>query len=257
MSKGRITTVQTLFIVYLVNVNNYLQAKATGEPDPRGIMLGMTAGELTTLDNFVKKFVSGDPDNPGFWDLHSNADTKNKVTRANMVNCMKEFRKFFQPLLNRMSGSAVINSTDRLKLNIAEPVTGHSVTKTAIKEKCFTMVSADGGGTAQVTCKWESDATRSSIPETADAVEIRYRLDAPVLEAAAEGSSEPTNKIKRETLSSPDDGTTKEIWTKSKFKLKFGADKAGFTLHVYARYIHTKRPGLEGDWTGPIWKVLT
>jgi hypothetical protein len=170
MKSGRIPRAQAEFIVYLVNVNNYLQTKATGDPDPRGIMLGMTADELVTLANFVKKFVSGDADNPGFWDLHSNADTKNKVTRANMVNCMKEFRTFFQPLLNRMSGSAVINSTDRLKLNIAEPVTSHSVTKTAIKEQCYTMVSAIGGGTAQVTCKWESDATRSSIPETADAV---------------------------------------------------------------------------------------
>jgi hypothetical protein len=257
MKSGRIPAAQAAFIVYLVNVNIYLQTKATGDPDPRGTMLGMTTDELTLLDNFVKKFMSGDPANPGFWDLHSNADTKNKVTRANMLNGMKEFRTFFQPLLNRMSGSAVINSTDRLKLNIAEPVTSHSVTKTPIKEQCYTMVSAVGGGTAQVTCKWESDATRSSIPETADAVEIRYRLDAPVLEEAEEGSSEPPGKIIRETLSSPDDGTTKEIWTKSKFRLKFGADKAGFTLHVYARYIHTKRPGLEGDWTGPILKVLT
>lgn len=257
MKYGRITTVQAAFIVYITNVNTYLQAKAAGEPNARGIMLGMTADELVTLANFVKKFVSGDVDNPGFWDLHSNADTKNKVTRVDMLNCMKEFRKFFQPMLNRMSGSAVISSADRLKLNIAEPVTGHTITKTAIKEKCYTMVSAVGGGTAQITCKWESDATRSSIPETADAVEIRYRVDAPVLEAAADGGNLTASKIKRTTLSSPDDGTTKEIWTKSKFRLKFGVEKSGFTLHVYARFIHTKRPGLEGEWTGPIWIGLT
>ena len=222
----------------------------------KGISLGLLMDEMNKVKDMTLLWASGDPANPGIYDLHRDKRTKTPVTRVKVVNFMKDYKAYVNPLLLRMSGSPVITSDDRAVLNIAEPVTSHSTTHTPIEEKCYTLVEAVGGGSAQVSCKFESDATRSSIPETADAVEIRYRLDAPVLEEVPGDGDIPGTKLKRTTLESPDDGTTKEIFTKARFKLKFGADKAGFTLHVYARYIHTKRPGLEGDWTGPVWVLL-
>jgi hypothetical protein len=258
MSNKRIPLTLLAFNDWIVQFLAFIQGFMPDGVTIKGIALLLTPDEINYIKAMTKEWTTSDPANPGIWDLHHDKRTKTPVTRTKVVKFMKDYSDYVSPLLVRMGASPAITADDRAVMNIAEPVTSHTTTKTAIKEQCYTLVKAVGGGSAQITCKWESDATRSSIPDTGDAVEIRYRVDAPVLEAAEGGDSSLTaGKVRRTTLAGPDDDTTKEISTKSKFKLKFGAEKAGFTLHIYARYIHTKRPGLEGDWTGPIWIILT
>jgi hypothetical protein len=248
MAKGRITTVQTLFIVYIVSVNSYLQAKLTGDPDPRGIMLGMTTDELTKLADFVKKFISNDALHPGYWDLHSNKDTKNKATRANMLNCMKEFRAFFRPLLNRMSGSAVITSPDRLKLNIAEPDTPHAVKKTAIKATTSVDVKMLGSGKMRFECRASSDSQRASKAEGADAVEVWYS-SLPFGLVAATVLGETASKVKPRQMVGPEEATNHEIYTKAIFIMTFSSEHLGNNLQFFVRWINTKHPELNGPWS--------
>jgi hypothetical protein len=60
MSTGRIPRVITAFIIYIVLVDDYLHSTLAGDTDPRGITLGMTAGELLALKDFVKKLMGCD-----------------------------------------------------------------------------------------------------------------------------------------------------------------------------------------------------
>jgi hypothetical protein len=257
MSDKRIPEDQLGFNTYVIGFKEHVNRLEPDGTTRRGITLGMTPGEITKTDDLTKQWVSGDPSNPGIWDKHSKPATKTSVTTEQVKEFKKTYNEFLRPILVRISGSPNITAEDRQQLHIAAPVTSHTTPTTPIKEKCIMFVQAAGGGSAEFTFRLETDSTRASLPDTADAVEIRTRLDAPVLEEVDEKSNELASKIKRETLSSPDDGTTKEYRSKAIFKISYGADKAGFTLHVYARFINTKHPGLEGDWTGPIWISLS
>src|ERR1035437_8535257 len=103
MGNSRIPEDLDLLTIFIESADNRLKAD---EPPPattkRGETLGMTlleVGELTTRRN---QWHTGDPANPGLWDLHSNEATKTKLTRTNVVNFVKEFRTFFMPLLDIM-----------------------------------------------------------------------------------------------------------------------------------------------------------
>jgi hypothetical protein len=170
--KRRIPVILEAFITYIVLINDYLKTVQPGDTLKRGTILGMSDEELTLLDGFVKKFVSGDPDHPGYWDLHKNKATKTATTRKNMVDTMKEFGSFFRPILDRISGSGSITNTDRDTLNIAHPVTSHTTPTTAIKADCFVNITMLGQGKVYFECRASADEACASKAEGADAVEM-------------------------------------------------------------------------------------
>jgi hypothetical protein len=248
MTSGRIPGKLALFIVYIVNVNAYLQAVAPGGTDPRGKVLGMTTAELTTLNEFVIKFMSGDPLHPGYWDLHSNADTKNKLTRKDMYLCMKQFKAFFRPMLNRMSGSAAITNADRLKLNIADPDKIHTKKSVSIAATCFVSVKMLGGCDVRFLCRSSSDTARASKAEGSDAVEICYS-SIPLPASDSTGGNDSTSKAKPKQLAGPSEAAVREIHTKAIFIIHFGDDDLGNNLQFFVRWINTKHPDLAGPWS--------
>jgi hypothetical protein len=247
MKKERISSVMVKFIIYLINVNTYLQSTLPGDTDPRGIMLGMTDAELAALKDWVKKFVSGDPLHPGFWDLHSVKDTKNHLTRMNMMQGMKEFKIFFRPLLNRMSGSAVINNADRGKLNIAEPVTTHKKKAEQIVATCFVDVSMLGGCSLRFECRASADSKRASKAEHSDAVEIWYS-SLPVI-VTNQGDNQPPVKIKPKQLIGPSEAAMHAIFTRAIFIMNFPDQDSGNNLQFFVRWINTKHPEVNGPWS--------
>lgn len=250
MSTSRIPLTLVKFIIYLNSVNAYLNTVALGDAQKRGLILGMSDEELTTLENFVKLFISGDPAHPGLWDLHSNGDTKNIKTRQDMLSGISEFVKFFRPILNKIAISTLISNGDRLKLNIAAPVTSHTIPTDPIAENCFVALSTQIGCIIKFRCRKTSDASRASKPVNADGVEIAYRIDLPELEAADDGN-ELSSKIKRNILKSSTDGTTKAIYTRASFRMQLPEDQSGNYFQFFARWINTKHRGLDGPWTGP------
>jgi hypothetical protein len=248
MSTGRIPRVITAFIIYIVLVDDYLHSTQPGDTDPRGIVLGLTADELATLKAFVKSFISGDPAHPGFWDLHKNKQTKTSTTRQNMDDAMKSFGAFFRPLLNRVAASLPITNGDRDTLNIAHPVTSHKKPETVIVAKCFAEVVMLGQGKLKFACRASKDIARSSKAEGSDAVEIAYS-SLPFIMVAAGDPSLTAGKVRPRSLSGPDDGTTKEIYTKAIFQKKFPDSEIGNLLQFFLRWINTKHPDLNGPWS--------
>ena len=97
MAKSRIPKKLSSFDVYLRNVVTLLTAIVSGIIT-KGEHLGMKPAEVTSLTDFLTRWFTGDPANPGLWELHSNPETKGKKTRLNVIKFIKEFILFFQPL---------------------------------------------------------------------------------------------------------------------------------------------------------------
>jgi hypothetical protein len=248
MSSSRIPKKLVAFIVYIVAVNDYLQAIASGDTDPRGIVLGMTLAELADLKARLLLLISGDPLHPGIWDLHSNKSKKNVTTRQNMDDAMKAFGIFFRPVLNRMASNVNITNFDRNILNIARPVISHVKPSAPIVARCFVDVVMLGQGEVKFACRATADSARSSKAEGSDAVEIAW-CSLPFTLAAEGDPSLTAGKVRPRSLSSPDDGTTKEIYTKAVFQKKFPGSEIGNLLQFFLRWINTKHPELNGPWS--------
>lgn len=247
-NQGRIPRKITAFIMYIVLVDDYLHSTLPGDTDPRGIVLGLTADELATLKAFVKSFISGDPAHPGLWDLHKNKQTKTSTTRQDMEDTMESFGSFFRPLLNRMAACPTIINGDRDTLNIAHPVSSHAKPSTAIAARCFVDVVMLGQGEVKFLCRASKDIARSSKADGSDAVEIAFS-SLPFTTVAASDPSLTASKVRPRSLAGPDDGTTKEIYTKAIFKKKFAESEVGNLLQFFVRWINTKHPELNGPWS--------
>jgi hypothetical protein len=250
-NSGRIPKKLAAFITYVIIVNDYLHTIAPGGTDPRGILLGMTTAELLALKNSFEKLMSGDPANPGIWDLHSNPNTKNKITRTNMVNAMKEFGVFFRPILNRINVSLVITAADRETLNIAPPVIGRKQQKVKIADVCHVKITPLIGGDIKLRFSSTTDASRASKAAGSNAVELAQRVDKPLDKSTDGGANETIGKVKYNALANSEDGTYKTIHTKALFIVQLGTDNTGNYYQFFARWIHTSNPGIAGSWTGP------
>ena len=133
VTRKRIPTAQAAMIAYILVVRTYLNSKLPGHTAKRGLELGMTQLQLDFLDAFILTLISGDPDHPGIWDLHSDKTKKTQLTTAQMKTAKKEFKKFFQPILNMVAANALIVDSDRVALEISDPVEKRSKMEENIK----------------------------------------------------------------------------------------------------------------------------
>lgn len=245
------------FHSYAVTVNDHLHTPDPDPDQPRGKTLGLTDAELASIKAETDLWTTGDPANPGVYERHSDPSTKNSVTSKDVRDFIKNYRKIMRPLLGKMSFSLVITNTDRAVLNIAPPVTSHTKPSTPISEYCYAELKPMGGGKVKVRCMAEADASRASKPKNSDGVEYAFRLDLPVIETVVKAGNETASKLKATVLENPDDNTTKGFSSKALFQMEHGADKASYTFHIFARWINTKHPELNGPWTGPFKVPLT
>jgi hypothetical protein len=252
MSNSRIPEEFNPFTIYLDSVRKHL---CKSEPPPsllkRGQTLGMTSDEVDDLVDKDKEWFTGDPLNPGLWDLHKEESTKNKVTRRNCLNFMKEFRAWFGPLLDIIEVSRNITSEDRLKLNIAEPSTGHSEPG-KITAKCYSTPIQLGGGVVKIVNAEASDQSRPSVPENADGFEIRYIIiDTPKQDTVAKSEGEPegAGSIKGVIINDISQCTDKDQFSGSSHELDCGHANKGRNIQYFVRWIHSKHPENAGKWS--------
>jgi hypothetical protein len=254
MSNSRISSTYPEFDADIKKFYTHLH---TLEPDGitlRGITLGLLSPDLAELKNRRFLWANDDPTHPGLYDLFQNENTRTSTISKKTSSFIKEFKVFFQPLLNIMAASRKITADDRAALNIADPVTSHSVPTEPIAEKCFIKITMIGGGKVKFRCQTTTDSSRASKPALADAAELAIRIDLPYV-AADSSSGDLAGKV-RSLLVNADDKTTKSIHTKATFTMDLGEGNTGNVLQIYARWINTKHPNLNGPWTGPIAVII-
>jgi hypothetical protein len=246
MERRRIPNTLGKFDIHIKNVNEHLQKAEKNASIKNGIRLGMTSAELTKYNNLKTKWTSGDMAHPGIYDLQGNPATKNKITREKALKFIKEYSAFFRPILLRMSGSPEINATDRLILCIAEAVTKHTSPIAAIEEDCMVMPVIHGGGTLRISCCTSHESGRPGKPLRANALELAYRIFKPKID------TQTGEIIFPDTAQHANDGTTKLLSTKAVFLLNLGQENCGCRMDLFARWINTKHPHLNGAWKGPV-----
>ena len=256
MGETRVPEKQAEYNIFLIALAIYLNTIEEGATLKRGIILGMLPAEMTTLNNFRASWSSEDPAHPGVYDILNDPTKCTKVTPKLVAQHMKEFRTFMNPILDRMSGSPFITSADRLVLHIAEPVITHSHINTPIPYKTIIGIEVMGGGALKISIRSAHDATRASIPEGADAIELAWRDDAPVVSPPLT-DTEPPTVTKAKQMTGPEDGAKTLISTKAIFQMNFGVDHGGNHFQCFARFINTKRPDRAGLWTGPVGENIS
>ena len=195
---------------------------------PQWNLLGLTSAEANKARKYLNKWDNGSASPKGIYQLHSSGTTKTKVTRGKVVQLMKDFSKFFSPLLNRMSTSANLSMDGRTVLHIPLPKTNHTVHTVKI-EADMELAMLSSGCNVRFICRVVNSERRPHKPERADSVKIAYHIGEPVPSHA-------------------DDKTVKEIFTSAVFILPCGMQNQGKRLYAYARWYNTKYPRLAGDW---------
>ena len=256
MSDSRIPEKQAEYNIYIIALAIYLNSVPEGETLKRGILLGMLAAEMTTLNEFRASWSSEDPDHLGVYDILNDPTKCTKVTPKLVAKHQYDFGVFMRPILDRISGSPFITPADRLVLHIAEPVTTHSHINTPIPFKPTIGIEVLGGGALKISIRAAHDATRASIPEGADAIELAYRDDPPTV-TVPPTNTEPPLVTKAKQMTSPEDGAKTLISTKAIFQMNFGVDHGGNHFQCFARFINTKRPDRNGLWTGPVGENIS
>jgi hypothetical protein len=257
MSDTRVPTVIEDFHKYIVVVNNRIHLL---EPDGitlHGVALGMTLTEANEHKALTKEWTNADPLSLGLWEKYSDPTTKTEVIVSKVNKFIKDYSVSMRTILLRISGSTLLNEDDLAIFNISLPPTKHTKPEKKITAYCYAALVPTGGGGVRIVCKVDTDASRASKPEGSNALEYAYRLDKPVLAKAPDGGDDADDIVVPTVLADPDDGTTKAISTKASFYLEFGVSKSSWTFHIFARWISTTHPELNGPWTGPFKVTLS
>lgn len=162
---------------------------------------------------------------------------------------MKDFSAFAEPLLIRMSGSSVLTNTDRTILNLPE----RDKTPTA-KGKIEDVPTVDitplGGGQMKFRIRTAEDATRASMHEAADFIEVKYLIQ------GKEVTPPPTPDPGDGGLPTVDKATDYTISKKSLFVIELGTGYSGKILIAFVRYANASNPANSGPWTLPKVAVI-
>jgi hypothetical protein len=201
-------------------------------------------GDATTVDTYVYYFT-----------LWKSPATRTPVITLKLDHSEAAMMKMLSGIYNDIPAS-IWTDDDRKVLNRKTGMRKDPTKPTnPISEKCSALTKTLGGGAVKIKCRSNEDSNRGSKPIGCDAVEIAYRKYPPVIEKNADGS-ELAGKT-RVQLKSPDDGTTKVIFTKATFVLKFSMEDTGNNLQFYVRWINTKHPELNGLWSGPYSEMIS
>ncbi len=218
----------------------HVEANSTrfGLSAPRVAALKDLYGDATTDDTYVFYFT-----------LWKSPATRTPVVIAKLEHNEAKMIKMLSDIYNDIPAS-IWTDDDRKVLNRKTGMRKDPTKPTKpISEKCWASGTILGGGGVKIKCRSIQDSSRSSKPTGCDAVEVAYRKFPPVFEKNADGSI-TVSKV-RVQLKSPDDGTTKAIFTKATFMLNFSVEDIGENLQFYVRWINTKHPELNGLWNGP------
>lgn len=246
MSDTRIPQELPDFDSYIGNADDHLGEIVTGTTT-RGEDLGMDPADVTELHDYRIQWRSGDPASPGLYEIHLNPKTKSQPSRADIVKFMKDFSKFFRPILTLISVSKKITPASRIVLNIAEPDPTYTIPTDPIIEQCLGTAMPLGGCKMDMEFRYRADASRPSKAAGADALLLIFRA----ADKYVSGPELTGGKVRNLPTSPRDPGMEQMVYTEAKFILDLGIEKQDLELQYYAQWINTRHRNLDGPITGP------
>lgn len=173
------------------------------------------------------------------WDIYKPLyqAIKNKKTRTSeQVEDHQEGREVAEQHIEEFANQYIIpnplisnSKKESLGFN---PKSDEHHERPVITATVFAIMDALSGSRMQFTCRTANDASRPSIAENADAVEVRYNID--------------TNPATWQNC------TEKEIVTKAKFTINLEPTSAGKMIYAYLRWRNNTDPEKSGPWSDKI-----
>jgi hypothetical protein len=226
------------FNTYINATATYLTATNPGFASPNWERLSLTGPEFTAWVNYKND-----------WNLkyqkvvtQQEQGIRDSAAITEKNDSKKQFTQWAtDPKLNkldRIGASPNCTAQDRQVFNIKERDETRTVPTTPIAtELFFDMKPLGGGGSMRFSCRSAHDASRASIPQGANGLEIRYLI----------GSTAPN---------SVDDCPAKEIRTEALFTLQLGAANTTQKLFAYGRWIDIKNQARSGPWSDMVQTVI-
>lgn len=224
------------FDAYIKTTTTHLE---TGTP-ARGITLGLSIGELDEWKGYRDTWVL---DFPKYQDTSQRTTT---VTKG-INDLIRDFSAFAEPLLTRMSGSSAINNQDREILHTPE----RDKTPTAkgkIEDVAIVDIKGIGGNQMKFRVRTEVDASRASMHEEADFLEVKYFI--------AGNNPNPNPVPGSPDFPTIDQATNYIISKKAIFILELPTGNTGKILVAFVRWANASNPLNSGPWTLPKFGVI-
>lgn len=241
-NRRRIPQTQSEFDLYLKIVEGWLKIIPEGGTETNGERLGMTAAEIILVTGYLALWWTGLPANPGAYEIH--CDPNGKKNSKQVVKIMDDFTAFFQPILNRISGSPKITIEDRNMLNIAPPVEHHTPKTKVIETGTAVSSKPVGAGEIKIICLPIESETQG-ISEEADSIQVALCI----VDSSISGEYADGGKVKKTAPTSINDVIYHIIRTKAKVILAFDHKYRGKQVFIYARQFVVAHPELAGPWS--------
>jgi hypothetical protein len=228
MAGQRVPSQIPKFNQYINQTDDRLQATNPVTSQPYWKDYGLSSAEQTTWhddrvlwrDTLYKDY--SDP-------LKSTSAAKKKVR-----DFIPLFSKFAKKPLDKivLADISGVDEEDIFRIKLVRANPSHPTTK--IAEECIASIRSIKRGNAKISCRSSEDTKRSSIPASADSIQVSYIIvasdTAPVID--------------------PDDKTmTKQLFFESIFSHDFGAENQGKWLVIYFRWFLSRYPQFAGDWS--------
>jgi hypothetical protein len=139
--------------------------------------------------------------------------------------------------LNRIGASPNVTNQDRAVFHIKLRDDNRTVHTAPIEAQMFFEISPLSGGNLRVRCREDQDSTRASIPDEANALELRWII----------GTTAPN---------SADDCVLNTISTEALFTHNFGTGNTAKKIYAYARWIDVNNKNRAGGWSAMVQTVI-
>jgi hypothetical protein len=231
------------FPTKIMDFNSYL-AMVTSHLKTHKARLGIDSVKLAALISLYGDQTTTDTYLYNFFRWADKANGKTQTVNTNLRSISKTMKTMLADIYNDIPASKWTDD-DRLNLNrkkgLAYNKTSHN---TRIELICVPAIEFHQNGRFKIAVRSSNDSGRSSIPTGADAVEVAYAI----LEGSFRVNTENNPKVKK-TCFGPDDDTQHQISFRAKFFLEVDPKLAGYELHLWFRWIHTRHPSRAGHWS--------
>ncbi len=221
MGRSRVPDTIGQFNLYINSTDKFLQE---GSPVANWQRLGLTLQEAN--DWTAKRVFWRDT----LYKAYTSSATSTSLAKKSVNNFMKTFRAFASPIINAIAVNRDATSEDAAIFRFVLKRSKRTFRRVAISDELMLKALHVRGGVFTIKCRIPTAEGRARKADGADAIQVAYRIS----------DTKPIGA---------DDGTIKEIFTKTIFQIDAGIGNQGKKIFIMARWYNTKHPQLASPWT--------
>jgi hypothetical protein len=238
-NESRIPRTDNEFDRYVNQTTDYLFEPSAGPGStPNWTRLGLTATEATVWGSYRNTWIA----KYAITQKNAERGTRDSIAIAEKNKARIDFTDWVTDpefnKLDRIGASVNVTETDRAVFHIKLRADNRTTRKAPIADSIFFNLRPLGGGIVRASCRSVNDASRASIPASAKAVEIYFKINGTAPTSVADCDEQVTS-------------------TRALFNFDVHANNAGQRLYAYARWIDTSDTNRSSAWSEMVMIIVT